>query len=82
MTTANPNNDAREWIGLLALYTGARCGELAQLSLDNIEQDAASGIWYFDINANTADGSNLQSARFVPITPCSSSAAFSRMFRR
>jgi integrase len=68
LTTASPENDAREWIGLLALYTGARCGELAQLSLDNIERDAVSGIWYFDINANDDRRlKNLQSERFVPV---------------
>jgi len=37
------------WGALIAVYTGARRNEIASLLPDDIKQDEASGIWYFDI---------------------------------
>ena len=52
-TSGLVKSDDYKWATLLALYTGARRGEIAQLFLTDIKQD--NGIWYLDINA---DGKN------------------------
>lgn len=41
------------WVLPIALFTGMRQNEIAQLHLDDILQD--DGLWVFDINANTPD---------------------------
>ena len=38
------------WLPLLALFTGARQGELCQLHRDDVRRDEKTGIWIFDIN--------------------------------
>ena len=54
------------WIPLIALYSGARAEEIAQLLVDDIKE--VNGTWVFDINE---DGDkklkNLSSARLIPI---------------
>jgi len=54
------------WIPLIALYTGARLEEVAQLHLADIRQE--QGVWVLDINEQ-GDKSvkNAQSVRLVPI---------------
>lgn len=42
------------WLPLLGLYTGGRLNELAQLYLDDVQQDDA-GCWYLDFNLDGAD---------------------------
>ncbi|MDP2205013.1 MAG: hypothetical protein Q8K65_01755, partial [Alphaproteobacteria bacterium] len=37
----------RYWGVMLAIYTGARLNEIAQLALDDIQKD--NGVWYFNI---------------------------------
>ncbi|TVM17091.1 hypothetical protein DPQ33_09835 [Oceanidesulfovibrio indonesiensis] len=59
---------ARFWMPLLALYTGARIEELAQLHLSDIK--SIDGVLVIDINA--LDGKQLKTAaavRRVPIHP-------------
>ena len=58
--------DAYYWIPLIALYTGARMGEIIQLKPSDLKQD--NNIWYFDINDD--DGKSvktLQSKRKLPL---------------
>jgi len=47
-TSGLVKSDEYKWATLLALYTGARRREIAQLFLTDIRQEG--GIWYFDIN--------------------------------
>jgi len=59
----------RWWLPLLALYSGARAQELAQLRTDDLEEVA--GIWGFHITARQPSQKlkNRTSKRFVPIHP-------------
>jgi len=62
--------EAAKWLPLLALFTGARLEELGQLRVDDVRQDAGTGIWFFDINAD--EGKHLKTAssyRKVPVHP-------------
>lgn len=61
------DDPAKRWGPLLALYTGARLGEIAQLYVDDIEQVA--GIWGAHFRDLRPDQSlkNMGSLRFVPI---------------
>jgi len=49
-TGRGTNKGWKYWLPLLGLLTGARLGELGQLLVSDIKQEAASGVWYFDIN--------------------------------
>lgn len=42
------------WLPLLGLYSGGRLNELAQLYLDDVQQDDA-GCWFIDFNLDGAD---------------------------
>jgi integrase len=53
------------WLPMLALHTGARLRELAQLRLVDVHQ--VEGIWGVDINYHAGPLKNTQSQRFVPL---------------
>ena len=56
------------WLVLLALYTGARIEELAQLDRQDVRQEA--GVWFIHIRAEMATGrrvKNRASIRKVPL---------------
>jgi len=53
------------WLPLLALHTGARLRELAQLRMVDVHQ--VEGIWGVDINYHAGPLKNPQSQRFVPL---------------
>lgn len=56
----------RYWGTMIAIYTGARLNEVAQLALDDIKQE--DGIWYFDLNDEEEKQlKNVSSKRKVPI---------------
>jgi len=57
----------RYWGTMIAIYTGARLNEIAQLALSDVKQE--NGIWYFDLNDEGDDKQlkNVQSKRRVPI---------------
>lgn len=59
----------RYWGVMLAIYTGARLNEIAQLALDDIQQE--DGVWYFNITDEGDDDNkrlkNESSKRRVPI---------------
>lgn len=60
--------EAAYWFPLIALFSGARRTEIAQLTIGDVRQ-GDGGIWYFDITNEGAD-QNLKtasSARSVPI---------------
>ena len=70
-------DDHRYWLPLLALFTGARQGELAQLFVSDVKQE--DGIWFFDITDEMDDKKeapdakkslkNRESKRKVPMHP-------------
>jgi len=64
------------WMPLIALWTGARVNELAQLVTSDIKQD--DGIYYFDINDEESHKSlkNKNSKRKVPIAQALIDAGF------
>lgn len=58
------------WGALIAVYTGARRNEIAGLLPDDVKQDEASGIWYFDITDEEEQGKELKTEaakRVVPV---------------
>jgi integrase len=57
------------WFPLIALFSGLRLNEIAQLYLTDIA--LLDGIWTFDINANAPDKrlKNATSKRLVPVHP-------------
>jgi integrase len=61
---------ALPWVALIALYTGARLEEIAQLRTGDVREEAANGarVWCIDIH-NGGDNKlkNEISARFVPV---------------
>lgn len=62
--------DWRYWLPLIALFTGARLGELAQLLVDDIRQ--IDGIWCAYVTAQGDDGKSIKTAnsrRVIPIHP-------------
>jgi integrase len=52
--------DWRYWIPIIALYTGARLGEIAQLLTVDVRCDAETGYWIFHI---TTEGSAAKSTK-------------------
>jgi integrase len=62
--------EAAFWLPVLALLSGARQGELAQLRVMDLAQDDETGIWHLAIG--TAGGRSIKTAssrRRVPIHP-------------
>lgn len=60
--------EAAFWLPLIALCTGARQGELAQLRIADLKQDKETGLWFFDIS--TEGGRSIKTAsarRKVPV---------------
>lgn len=53
------------WLPVLALYTGARLRELAQLRTSDVK--TVAGVWGLDINLNAGPLKNATSQRFVPL---------------
>lgn len=54
------------WLPFLAIFTGARIGELASLTVPNIKQE--NDIWYFDIVEEDDKGvKNDNSIRKIPV---------------
>ena len=66
-----PNNNAPDdfWAPLIALYTGARLGEIVTLRVDAIEVDTDSGVFVMNIATSKVDrkAKNENSRRRVPL---------------
>lgn len=63
-------NKSNYWGALIAVYTGARRNEIAGLLPDDVKQDDATGIWYFNITDEEEEGKAVKteaSQRIVPI---------------
>jgi integrase len=60
--------EAAFWFPLIALFSGARRTEIAQLRIGDVRQ-GESGIWYFDFTSEGEDQSlkTASSARSVPV---------------
>lgn len=65
--------EAAYWLPLLALFTGARQGELAPLTADDVQKDERTGIHYIEIKEDRERGARLKtkksSRRVVPVHP-------------
>lgn len=71
--------DAAYWLPLLGLYTGARLGELAPLTVQDIEIDEPTGIASIRFREDEEQGRHLKtvsSRRLVPIHPKLKSLCF------
>lgn len=70
LLAGNSNGDYNQfWIPIIALYTGMRLDEIAQLHLDDIKQDD-EGIWVVDVNADEEKKLKTPSSkRLIPIHP-------------
>ena len=71
--TGNPStlvkSSTNYWGALIAVYTGARRNEIAGLLPEDVKQDKATGIWYFDIT-DEEEGKALKTSaakRIVPV---------------
>lgn len=60
-------SDYRYWLPLLALFTGAREGELCQLRLEDIRE--IDGVLSFDINPRAGHLKTDAAERIVPVHP-------------
>lgn len=60
-------NSGRFWVPLIALFTGARMGEIIQLYVEDIREE--NGVLHFDINKNGDDKrlKNANSKRVIPV---------------
>ena len=60
-------NDWRRWIPLVAMFTGARIGEIAQLRLEDLEEQ--HGRWFIHIRDDAKTGQRTKSgkSRMVPV---------------
>lgn len=56
------------WFVLLALYTGARIEELAQLDREDVKQE--ENVWYIHIRADAATGRRVKNKRQYARRPC------------
>jgi integrase len=64
--------EAAYWLPLLALFTGARLGELAPLTIADVTADEATGISTIKVTEDLEQGrrlKNVGSRRVVPIHP-------------
>lgn len=65
-----PHEEHHKWGTLIAIHTGARLNEIAQLHLEDVRQ--IDGIWCFDINQKPGTLKKLKNAaskRIVPVHP-------------
>ena len=67
-------NSAYFWLPLLSLFTGARREEVAQLYIDDVRLDEASGLYIIDINEKPSPSGqtdkhlkNSSAARIIPL---------------
>lgn len=71
---ADPEQEARYWLPVIGLYTGARPREICQLN-PQCDWGQHDGVWYLDFNENKAAGKDVKKsiktgdARLVPLHP-------------
>ena len=57
-------DDWRKWLPLVAMFTGARIGEVAQLRIGDVRQE--HGTWFIHIRHDEAEGLATKSGRSRP----------------
>jgi integrase len=75
----------RLWVPLISLYGGQRLNEVCQLHIQDIKQDKATGVWFFDVEETEDDDKKLKTAasrRRVPIHPELIDLGFLEYFQR
>lgn len=60
---------SRFWCPLVALFTGMRINEIAQLRHADLRQEEEEGVWVFDVNSRQDEGKTEAGKRLVPIHP-------------
>lgn len=71
---ADPEQEARYWLPVIGLYTGARPREICQLN-PQCDWGQHDSVWYLDFNGNKAAGKGITKsiktgdARLVPLHP-------------
>jgi integrase len=66
------SGEAAYWLPLLGLFTGARQGELAPLTVSDVTSDEATGIVFITVTEDHERGTRLKTAssrRVVPVHP-------------
>jgi integrase len=60
-------DDWRYWIPLVAMFTGARIGEIAQLRVEDVRKER--GVWFIHIRADEETGQTTKSghSRYAPV---------------
>lgn len=75
LRAARDAEGAKHWVPLLLAYSGARIGEVAQLTREDVKQ--VDGVWCFDLNAWAGgDLKTTGSVRLVPLHPAVIEAGF------
>ncbi len=64
---ATASQPSRFWLPLMALFTGMRINEIAQLRLADLRQE--DEVWVFDVNSGEGEGKTEAGKRRVPIHP-------------
>lgn len=70
LALTEPLNEQHKWGTLIAIHSGARLNEIAQLHIDDVH--SVDGIWCFDINRKAGTLKKLKntaSQRLVPVHP-------------
>ena len=60
-------HDGKFWIPWIALYSGMRLGEIAQLLKTDVKQEA--GVWYFDVSKGENEQKHIKTAASVRKVP-------------
>jgi integrase len=77
-------DDHRFWAPLIALFTGARASEIAQLTMDHVKEKSAHPYFRIDLDPDDADSSlkTVAAYRLVPIHPQLLELGFGEYVRR
>lgn len=70
LTLSDSQSEQHKWGTLIAIHSGARLNEIAQLHIEDVRQ--VDGVWCFDINQKAGTLKKLKNAasqRLVPIHP-------------
>lgn len=70
LALSDPKNEQHRWGTLIAIHSGARLNEIAQLHLEDVRQ--VDDVWCFDINQKAGTLKKLKNAasqRLVPVHP-------------
>lgn len=75
-------DDWRRWTPLVAMFTGARIGEIAQLQLGDVRQHR--GVWFIQIRHEAKEGLTTKSgeSRFAAVHPLLERIGFIAFHRR